>query len=125
MIKLAILGVVVAIIALQFTENKEYGMYIGMVMSLIIVTYVISKMEIVIHTIKEFEKYLSIDMKYVSLVLKMIGITYVVELASAICKDAGSSCIAKQIEIGGKFTILAISMPIILNMLEVISNLLN
>lgn len=125
MIKLAILGVVVAIIALQFTENKEYGTYIGIAMSLIIVAYVISKMETVIQTIKEFEKYLSIDMKYVSLVLKMIGITYVVELASAICKDAGSGCIAKQIEIGGKFTILAISMPIILNMLEVISNLLN
>ena len=54
MIKLAILGVVVAIIALQFTENKEYGTYIGIAMSLIIVAYVISKMETVIQTIKEF-----------------------------------------------------------------------
>ena len=52
--------------------DKEYGTYIGIAMSLIIVTYVISKMETVIHTIKEFEKYLSIDMKYVSLFYKQI-----------------------------------------------------
>ena len=125
MIKLAILGVVVAIITLQFRDNEEYGMYLGIAMSLIIVTYVVSKIEIVIDTIKSFESYVSIDMKYIKLLMKMIGITYVVELSSSICKDSGNSSIAKQIEIGGKFTILAISMPIILNMLDVISTLLN
>ena len=125
MIKIAILGVIATIIAMQFRDKEEYGTFIGIVMCLIIVSYVISKIEIVLDTIKEFEKYISIDVKYIHLLIKMIGITYVVELSASMCRDAGYTSIAKQLEIGGKFTILAISMPIILSLLDIIGTILN
>ena len=44
----------------------------------------------------------------------MIGITYVAEFASGICKDSGYGSLGNQIEIFGKLSILGISMPILL-----------
>lgn len=123
MIKIAILGVIATIIAMQFRDNEEYGIFIALAMCLVIVSYVISKMDIVITAIKEFEKYLLIESKYINLLIKMIGITYVVELASSMCRDAGYGSIANQLEIGGKVTILAISMPITLSLLEIIEKI--
>ena len=50
--------------------------------------------------------------------MKMVGITYVAEFTSGICKDAGFGALGGQIEIFGKLSILAISTPILLALLE-------
>ena len=48
----------------------------------------------------------------------MIGITYIAEFSAGICKDAGYGALGTQIEIFGKLSILAVSMPILLALLE-------
>ena len=50
--------------------------------------------------------------------MKMVGITYVAEFTSGICKDAGFGALGGQIEIFVKLSILAISTPILLALLE-------
>ena len=56
--------------------------------------------------------------------LKMIGITYIAEFSSGICRDAGYQTIASQIEIFSKLTILALGMPVLLALLETIQEFL-
>ena len=46
--------------------------------------------------------------------IHILGITYVAEFASGICKDSGYGSLGNQIEIFGKLSILGISMPILL-----------
>ncbi len=60
-----------------------------------------------------------LDRKYFSAILKIIGISYMTELGSEICKDAGQSAIALKLEMVGKIMILLLSMPIIDGFLEV------
>ena len=55
---------------------------------------------------------------------KMTGITYSAEFASGICKDAGYSSLGKQIEIFGKLTILAVSMPVLLALFGTLDQIL-
>ena len=50
-------------------------------------------------------------------------ITYICELCSGICKDAGYSSVAGQIEIFGKLSVLAAGMPILLAILESIQEI--
>ena len=57
---------------------------------------------------------------YLSTLLKMAGITYVAEFSSGICRDAGYGAIGNQIEVFGRLTILAVSMPIVLALMEVL-----
>ena len=65
-----------------------------------------------------------LDPVYLTMILKMIGITYVAEFAVNLCKDAGCQTIAGQIELFAKLSILVISMPVILAFMETIGELL-
>ena len=61
---------------------------------------------------------------YLTILLKIAGITYIAEFASGICRDAGYGAIGSQIEIFGKLSILAVSMPIVLALLETMQSFL-
>ena len=71
---------------------------------------------------EEYSLYISIAACILILILG-IGKLEVI-LASSLCKDTGYSSIAEQIELVGKLTILAISMPILLALLETINSFL-
>ena len=52
------------------------------------------------------------------MILKMIGITYVAEFSTDICRESGYQAIAGQIEIFAKLSILLISMPVLMGFIE-------
>ena len=54
----------------------------------------------------------------------MIGIAYVAEFASGICKDAGHQATAAQIELFCKLSVMVLSIPILLALLETIQEFL-
>ena len=54
----------------------------------------------------------------------MVGITYVGQFSAGICRDAGYSSIAGQIEIFSRLAILVISMPVLTALMETIQGFL-
>lgn len=52
----------------------------------------------------------------------MAGITYIAEFASGICRDAGYGAMGTQIEIFARLSILALSMPVLLALLETLED---
>lgn len=123
-IKLSILAIMAVLMAVMLKNTKgEYSTYIAVGTTVIVFFYVAGKVGIVIDTINRMQSYININKAYVEALVKMIGITYISELTSGICKDAGYSSISSQIEIFGKISILAVSMPIILSLMETINQL--
>ena len=124
-IQIALLGVVGTLLALQFKSVKsEYGIYVSLAVSLFLFLCMLSRLEIFVRTVKKIADYIKLDAGQMSILLKMAGVTYVAEFASGICKDAGYQNIAVQIEIFTKLTILAIGMPVLLALLELIGDFL-
>lgn len=124
-IQIALLGVVGTLLALQFKRGKsEYGIYVSLAVSLFLFLCMLSRLEIFVRTVKKIADYIKLDAGQMSILLKMAGVTYVAEFASGICKDAGYQNIAVQIEIFTKLTILAIGMPVLLALLELIGDFL-
>ena len=124
-IQIALLGVVGTLLALQFKSGKsEYGIYVSLAVSLFLFLCILSRLEIFVQTVKKIADYIKLDAGQMSILLKMAGVTYVAEFASGICKDAGYQNIAVQIEIFTKLTILAIGMPVLLALLELIGDFL-
>ncbi|EGG84273.1 stage III sporulation protein AD [Lachnospiraceae bacterium 2_1_46FAA] len=120
-IQIGAIGVIGAILAIQFKSGKsEYGIYISIALSLLIFFSIVGKLETIVQVIKSIGEKIQIKSTYITALLKMLGVTYVAEFSSAICKDAGYQTIAQQIEIFSKLTILALSMPILLALLETI-----
>ena len=80
--------------------------------------YGVSKLETILETMEKVQGYIKINSVYLGTLMKMIGITYIAEFASGVCKDAGYGSVGTQIEIFGKLSILAVSMPILLALME-------
>lgn len=125
MIQTAVLGVASVLIAIQFKGQKgEYGIYIALAASVLIFGIAITKLEVILAVMKEIQGYIEVNESYLSLLIKIVGITYVAEFASSICKDAGYAAVAGQIEVVGKLTILTISMPVLLALLRTMNHFL-
>ncbi len=65
-----------------------------------------------------------IEMKYVIIVVKIIGISYIAQIGADICRDAGETAIGTKVELGGKIVITAYSMPIVYKLLEVVGEVI-
>lgn len=125
MIQIALVGLVAVILAIIFKKGKEeYSLYISIGACALILIWGFSKLEVIFDAIEQLQGYIKVNKSYVTILIKIIGITYVTEIASSLCKDSGYQAIADQIELVGKLTILAISMPIMLAILDTIDNLL-
>lgn len=53
----------------------------------------------------------------------MLGIAYIAEFSSSICKDCGHSAIASQIELFAKGAIVVMSIPVMSCLIELIGEL--
>ena len=118
---IGILGIAGALLAVELKGLKgEYGIYLVAAVGLVIFFYGITKLKTVIETIRQVQSYIRLNRMYLEVLLKMIGITYIAEFSSGICKDAGYGSLGSQIEIFGKLSVLAVSMPILLALLDTV-----
>ena len=124
-IKISLLGVCGVILGFLMKETKpEYACFITVGIGLVIMGLAVGKIYYLFESLGKIQETLPVDTEYISTLVKMIGITYIGQFASGICKDAGYQNIAVQIEIFTKLTILAIGMPVLLALLELIGDFL-
>ena len=125
-LQIGIIGVAGTLLAIQFKSGKaEYGIYISIALSIIVFVGILGHLEILIDTMRRIGSYINIDSVYISTLLKMLGITYVSEFSSSICKDAGYQTIAGQIEIFGKLSVFVLSMPVLLALFDTVKGFLS
>lgn len=124
-INISIIGIVIALISLLFKKTREeFAILISVAGCLLIFSLGIPKLQIIIDAVNKIQEYISINENYIIILIKIIGITFISEISSNICKDCNYNAIASQIELFGKLTILATGMPILLALLETINEFL-
>ncbi|HHU74038.1 MAG TPA: stage III sporulation protein AD [Clostridiales bacterium] len=125
MSKIAAVGIVSILLAIIFKKTREeLSLYISIAACIFIFFWGLGKLEVILDAIKQIQKYININQSYVGILIKIIGITYLTEFSASLCKDSGYHAIGEQIELVGKLTILAMSMPILLAILETINSFL-
>lgn len=92
-------------------ERSEISVMIGLSAGIIIFFYVLSQITIVFEFMSQLLEMVSIEETYYMQLLKMLGIAYVAEFASSICKDAGHQSISGMIELFAKLSIVVLSIP--------------
>ena len=124
-LKIGILGIAGVLLAVPLKVHKaEYSLFVSMTVCICIFIYIISKIEILYQYAVSLEEMLPVDKKYLAMILKMVGITYVSEFSIHLCKDAGYGAIAALIALFAKISILVISMPVLMSFLDVIGEFL-
>lgn len=124
MIRICMIGIVAALLALTVRQNKaEYAVIIGISASGIIFVFVLMQVTTLFDFVKEIVEKLPVDSIYFTQLIKMVGVSYCAEISSNICRDAGYNSIAAQIETFAKLCIVVMSLPGLYYFVEVIEKL--
>lgn len=115
---IALLGVIMAMFLR--TQRAEYSVFLSICIAVLILFCVLGLFSSAKEQLASISAYMTMDNQYYGLLFKMIGITYLCEFCSGICKDSGYQAIGSQIEIFGKISILLAGIPILMTLLETI-----
>ncbi len=121
-IGIALIALIIIIMLKQY--RPEYAIFISILTGILILFLVMDKLTGIIQLIQNIEDKFSINMQFISLLIKITGIAFLSEFAVSICKDSGEAAIASKIELGSKIIIISMSIPIISSLLEVILRIL-
>ena len=99
-------------------------MIISIVTGVLIILYVLPQIKEVVLELKSLVDYAEIPDKYIKILLKVIGISYISIFSSEICKDFGQANISEKIKFSGKILIIFCSMPVILDLVGNILSIL-
>ena len=124
-IRIVAFALIAAILALTVKKySPEISLLLSITAGVIIFLMVVGKLEAVLAAINEAIQKSSIDMGYISLVLKIVGVAYIAEFGVQICNDAGENVLGSKIEFAGKVLILVMATPIFLNLLQLVFTML-
>lgn len=102
--------------------KQEYSFFIIVVLALLFLGWMVEIFVEMEARISEISLDLEMNKSFYKILFKIMGITYLCEFSSGICKDAGVTSIATQIEILGKMLVLLSGIPIIISVIEVIND---
>lgn len=60
---------------------------------------------------------------YLEILLKVLGVSYVAELAGQVCTDLGERGLSLKVELAGKLCVFSMTAPMLLKLLELILEL--
>ena len=121
-IGIALVSVIIIIILKQY--KPEFAIYISILSGILILLLVMDKLTGIINLLESLADKASINSTFLVLLIKITGIAFLSEFAVSICKDSGEGAIASKIEVGTKIIIIAMSIPIISSLLEIILEIL-
>ena len=121
-IGIGLLALIIIVILKQY--KPEFAIYVSMIAGVLILVLAIQKLTGIINLLQSLANKTYINKSFLSILLKITGIAFITEFALSICSDAGEKAIASKIEIGSKVIIIAMSIPIITSLLELVIEIL-
>ena len=105
-------------------SHPQLAVQITIVVAGIVFFLVLDKLRMIIDLFTEMAKRAGIGEMYLIILLKIIGISYLVEFGAQICRDAGEGAIASKVELAGKVMSLVMAVPNIAFALDTILRLM-
>ena len=122
MLKIGIIGIAAVFFAVLLKRDRpELSMLLSVACGTII--FALERLGTTIEFFKGLLSKLPVEPAFFVTMVKMLGIAYIAEFSSSICKDCGHSAIASQIELFAKGAIVVMSIPVMSCLIELIGEL--
>ena len=120
-IQISVIGIIGMVLSLILKkEIPSISILISVAVGVVIFIGILPKIEAVVQMLYKIISKSDINIEYIDVVLKIIGIAYISQFAAQICSDAGEGSIASKIELAGKVIIMVMSAPILMGLIEMI-----
>lgn len=111
---------VFVITVLKSLKKDDFALIVTILAAVVMFVFLLLKVEDIINILMSVITKAGINEEYLALLLKVTGVSYIVELATNICKDAGSNSLASKVEMLGKVSIVVLTIPILTSVLNVV-----
>lgn len=114
----------VILVTILKEQNKAVATMISIVAGVIVMLYVVSNIDGIFSALNNIAGVSSVESKYFALILKISGITYLIEFGKNLCMDAGETALGTKLEMAGKVMIVTLTLPILTEILNQIVGVL-
>ena len=121
---IALVLISLALILLLKQYRPEFALLASVTSALILLIYGIAKAGEIISAVRSLTERAGIDEQNVMLVLKALGIFYIVQIAKDVCADSGQTALSDRIDFIGKVTVVAMSLPLLTQIIGIVTQLL-
>ncbi|HOT21616.1 MAG TPA: SpoIIIAC/SpoIIIAD family protein [Sedimentibacter sp.] len=124
--KIILIAVITLIMGITLSKfNSEFKVYITVIFGIVVIFLLFKELRVYLEEIVSlFVKY-DIKTEYFGTILKIVGIAYICDFISLLCKDLDYESVGKKVEIAGKLIILIYSIDVIKIFLDQILILVN
>ena len=124
-LKILGVGIITTITYIVVKQIKpEFSSLILIAGSCLILCFIVGYIADIVQVVDKILTQTGINKDVFAIILKIIGIGYLVEFGANFCIDAGNSSMADKILLAGKLIILIVSMPILTSLLDTVLGLL-
>lgn len=119
----AILGaalVVTVLLIIIRKERPEIAVLLSVAAAGLILTALLKNINQILLVFNSLALNTHLNISYLKLIVKVVGLAYLAGFGAQICKDAGEGSMAAKIELAGKIFILSLGIPIMVGLLELI-----
>ena len=119
------LGVLGAVLAVLMKQHKpEYALAVSLLTGVAILVAATELLSPLMDELNALMDATSIPREFIGVLVKSLGVCFLTQVACDTCRDAGQSAIAVKLEMAGKLTVLALSLPLFGQLLDVVRQLL-
>jgi stage III sporulation protein AD len=105
--------------------NKEFKVHITVIFGILVMLLLFKELKVYVQEFVDLFVRYNIKIEYFSTILKIVGIAYICDFISLLCKDLNYESVGKKVEMSGKLIILIYSIDIIKIFLDQILLLVN
>ena len=119
----AILGlalVVTVLLIIIRKEKPEVAIILAIAATAVIFLALMKNISQIITVFESLALKSQLNLDYLKLIIKILGLAYLAGFGAQICKDAGEGSMAAKIELAGKIFILSLGIPVMVGLLNMI-----
>ena len=104
--------------------RNDFAVMIALTGGVVILVLVLSYLTGIFDTIKNVIDTTGVSSGLYSLILKIVGIGYLVEFTAGVCSETGNLGLGDKVLLGGKVVIMVMALPIVTSILQIIMEIL-
>lgn len=113
----------VSMIIVLKNQRPEMALMLSIATGIMIMIFSLYKMSSVVNVLNDLVQKSGINKEFLTIIIKVIGIAYIVEFGKNICIDAGQSSIATKLEMAGKVIIVVLTIPLVSALVNLLTGL--
>jgi stage III sporulation protein AD len=104
--------------------RPEMALLLSVAAGVVLFLLVVDKVAAVVGVMRELAGRAGVNVLYLGLILKIVGIAYIAEFGAQVCRDAGEGALAAKVELAGKVLVLVLAVPVLVAVLDTLLALL-